>query len=70
MPYIGVGTENSGAIELYYEDHGAGPSDLAVAWLEEELALPPVKGSKITESPRTGDQGAGLILSARSRPAG
>ena len=25
MPYIGVGTENSGAIELYYEDHGAGP---------------------------------------------
>jgi non-heme chloroperoxidase len=25
MPYIGVGTENSGAIELHYEDHGAGP---------------------------------------------
>jgi pimeloyl-ACP methyl ester carboxylesterase len=24
MPYIKVGTENSGDIELYYEDHGAG----------------------------------------------
>jgi len=24
MPYINVGEENSGAIELYYEDHGAG----------------------------------------------
>ena len=25
MPYVEVGTENSGAIELYYEDHGSGP---------------------------------------------
>jgi len=24
MPYVTVGKENSGAIELYYEDHGAG----------------------------------------------
>src|SRR5512133_2197052 len=24
MPYIGVGTENSGPIELHYEDHGTG----------------------------------------------
>jgi non-heme chloroperoxidase len=24
MPYINVGTENSGSIDLYYEDHGAG----------------------------------------------
>jgi non-heme chloroperoxidase len=24
MPYVNVGTENSGAIELYYEDHGSG----------------------------------------------
>ena len=24
MPYIKVGQENSGAIELYYEDHGSG----------------------------------------------
>ena len=24
MPHIGVGTENSGAIELHYEDHGTG----------------------------------------------
>jgi pimeloyl-ACP methyl ester carboxylesterase len=25
MPYISVGKENSGAIDLYYEDHGSGP---------------------------------------------
>jgi pimeloyl-ACP methyl ester carboxylesterase len=25
MPYIGVGTENSGAIDLHYQDHGTGP---------------------------------------------
>jgi non-heme chloroperoxidase len=24
MPYVQVGTENSGPIELYYEDHGSG----------------------------------------------
>src|ERR1700722_13636305 len=24
MPYVAVGKENSGAIELYYEDHGSG----------------------------------------------
>ncbi len=24
MPYITVGTENSGSIDLYYEDHGSG----------------------------------------------
>src|SRR5258708_29517832 len=24
MPYVEVGTENSGAIEIYYEDHGVG----------------------------------------------
>jgi pimeloyl-ACP methyl ester carboxylesterase len=25
MPYVSVGNENSGSIDLYYEDHGAGP---------------------------------------------
>jgi non-heme chloroperoxidase len=25
MPYVRVGDENSGSIELYYEDHGSGP---------------------------------------------
>jgi non-heme chloroperoxidase len=25
MPYIAVGKENSGSIDLYYEDHGSGP---------------------------------------------
>ena len=24
MPYVNVGKENSGEIELYYEDHGSG----------------------------------------------
>jgi non-heme chloroperoxidase len=24
MPYVNVGQENSGSIELYYEDHGEG----------------------------------------------
>ena len=24
MPYLTVGEENSGAVDLYYEDHGAG----------------------------------------------
>jgi non-heme chloroperoxidase len=33
MPYINVGEENSGAIELYYEDHGAGsPIVLVHGW--------------------------------------
>jgi len=33
MPYINVGEENSGAIELYYEDHGAGsPIVLIHGW--------------------------------------
>ena len=25
MPYVNVGQENSGSIDLYYEDHGSGP---------------------------------------------
>jgi hypothetical protein len=25
MPYVTVGEENSGSIDLYYEDHGSGP---------------------------------------------
>ena len=24
MPYVTVGQENSGSVELYYEDHGSG----------------------------------------------
>ena len=27
MPYIKVGQENSGDIEVYYEDHGSGAQD-------------------------------------------
>jgi non-heme chloroperoxidase len=25
MPYVTVGEDNSGSIDLYYEDHGSGP---------------------------------------------
>jgi non-heme chloroperoxidase len=25
MPYVKAGQENSGDIEIYYEDHGSGP---------------------------------------------
>ena len=25
MPYLKVGQENSGSIDIYYEDHGSGP---------------------------------------------
>ena len=30
MPYVKVGKENSGSIELYYEDHGSGPPVLLI----------------------------------------
>ena len=33
MPYLTVGEENSGAVDLYYEDHGAGkPVVLIHGW--------------------------------------
>lgn len=30
MPYVTVGKENSGDIELYYEDHGSGDAVVLV----------------------------------------
>ena len=30
MPYVNVGKENSGNIDLYYEDHGSG---CAYSWI-------------------------------------
>jgi non-heme chloroperoxidase len=47
MPYISVGKENSGAIELYYEDHGAGKPVVLIhgfplsgaAWEKQVAAL-------------------------------
>jgi non-heme chloroperoxidase len=47
MPYITVGKENSAAIELYYEDHGAGRPVVLIhgfplngrAWERQERAL-------------------------------
>lgn len=47
MPHLAVGTENSGAIELYYEDHGAGSPVVLVhgypldgrSWEKQERTL-------------------------------
>jgi hypothetical protein len=53
MPYIKAGQENSGSIELYYEDHGSGrpvllpgsqtarrpPGGVPVPWPAESLAI-------------------------------
>jgi non-heme chloroperoxidase len=47
MPYVTVGQENSGSIELYYEDHGAGSPVVLIhgfplsgrAWERQERAL-------------------------------
>ena len=47
MPYVTVGQENSGAIELYYEDHGAGSPVVLIhgypldgrSWEKQEAAL-------------------------------
>ena len=47
MPYINVGSENSGPIDLYYEDHGAGQPVVLIhgfplnghSWERQEAAL-------------------------------
>ncbi len=47
MPFITVGQENSGSIELYYEDHGDGPPVVLIhgypldgrSWEKQEAAL-------------------------------
>ena len=47
MPFVTVGHENSGAIQLYYEDHGSGPPVVLVhgylldghSWEKQEAAL-------------------------------
>jgi non-heme chloroperoxidase len=47
MPYLTVGRENTGDIQVYYEDHGAGPSVVLVhgyladgrSWEKQEAAL-------------------------------
>jgi pimeloyl-ACP methyl ester carboxylesterase len=47
MPYVTVGEENSGAIDVYYEDHGSGPPVVLIhgyplsgrAWDKQVLAL-------------------------------
>jgi non-heme chloroperoxidase len=47
MPYVTVGKENSGVIELYYEDHGQGDPVVLVhgylldghSWEKQEIAL-------------------------------
>jgi len=47
LPFVTVGHENSGAIQLYYEDHGSGPPVVLVhgylldghSWEKQEAAL-------------------------------
>jgi pimeloyl-ACP methyl ester carboxylesterase len=47
MPYVTVGRENTGDIQIYYEDHGAGPPVVLVhgyladgrSWEKQEAAL-------------------------------
>lgn len=47
MPYVTVGQENSGSIQIYYEDHGRGPPVVLVhgylldgrSWEKQEAAL-------------------------------
>ena len=55
MPCISVGIENSGPIELYYEDHGAGRPVVLIhgyplngrSWGKQVPAL--IKGATLTE---------------------
>src|SRR5258707_6824656 len=47
MPYVTVGQENSGAVDLYYEDHGSGKPVVLIhgyplsgrSWERQTLAL-------------------------------
>ena len=47
MPYVNVGEENSGNIDLYYEDHGSGSPVVLIhgwplsgrSWEKQVLAL-------------------------------
>src|SRR3989440_8147184 len=47
MPYVTVGQENSGAVDLYYEDHGSGKPVVLIhgyplsgrSWEQQTLAL-------------------------------
>jgi non-heme chloroperoxidase len=56
MPYVNVGQENSGPIELYYEDHGAGTTVVlshgwplsGAAWEKQVAALLPAGHRVIT----------------------
>lgn len=70
MPYITVGRENSGAIRIYYDDHGAGQPVVLVhgyladgqSWEKQEAALLR-EGYRVITYDRRG-------CGASSRPAG
>jgi len=59
MPYINVGQENSGNIDLYYEDHGTGKSVVLIhgyplngaSW-EKQTAVLLAAGQPAVESER------------------
>jgi hypothetical protein len=56
MPYVAVGKENSGKIDLYYEDHGSG----------QPVVL--IHGYPLSGAPRAGGGGRlfSLLISSAS----
>ena len=61
MPYVSVGEENSGSIDIYYEDHGSGPPIVLIhgyplsgrAW-DKQLALLLDRGHRVITYDRRG----------------
>jgi pimeloyl-ACP methyl ester carboxylesterase len=52
MPYVAVGEENSGSIDLYYEDHGSGPPGRADSWLPAQRPGVGQAGPALVEADR------------------
>ena len=69
MPYVTVSKENSGNIELYYEDHGSGKPVVLIhgyplsgaSW---EKQVPVLLNADIGSSPMTGE----ALATPASRP--
>ncbi len=69
MPYVTVGRENSAAIRIYYEDHGAGSPVVLVhgyaqnghSWEKQEAALL-AAGHRVITYDRRGRGGPHAII--------
>jgi len=67
MPYINVGTENSGTIDLYYEDHGSGQPVVLIhgyplsgrAWDRQVPALLTAGAARSARAPISGQAAPG-----------